>query len=93
VNAAERACAERLRTLFAGLVPPGNSETLYLRPVIEEACRIIWVEGQVAPQSALLARGVEQRLKRVLTERSQMVAEPLVSSTELRDILLDSIEG
>jgi hypothetical protein len=91
VNAAERACAERLRTLFAGLVPSGNSETLYLRPVIEEARRIIWAEGRVTPQSALLARAIEQRLQRVLTERSQMVAEPLVSSVELRAILLDSI--
>jgi hypothetical protein len=93
MNAAERAYAEHLRSLFAGLVPPGNSETLYLRPVIEAACRIIWVEGQVAPQSALLARAIEQRLKRVLIGRSQMVAEPLVSSTELRDILLEAIGG
>jgi hypothetical protein len=93
MNAAGHACAERLRIRFAALVPPGNIETLYLRPVIEEARRISWTEGQADPDSRLVALGTEQNLKVTLTERSRLLTDPLVSSTELRAILLGAIVG
>ena len=85
------ACAARLRLRFTALVPPGNIETLYLRPIIEDAQRVMYIEGLVDNESGILARIVEGRLRRTLAERSRYMTEPLVSTSELRAILLDAI--
>ena len=87
------ACVSRLRTRFADLVPVGNVETVYLRPIIESAVRLAYTEGEVDLESRLVTRATIANLRQVLRQRSGLVAEPLVSTSELRRILASSIAG
>lgn len=87
------ACLSRLRTRFSGLVPVGNVESVYLRPIIEAALLITHAEGEVDPESRLVARASAANLRQLLRQRSGLVAEPLVSTSELRRILLGAIAG
>ena len=84
------AAHDRIRAAFDSLIERGPSESLYVRPVINQALMACRREGMLDAESRLVAAATRERLEHFMDELTVggRVPEPLMGSADLRAHLL-----
>lgn len=87
-----RALREHLaRRLEREVIPAGQPESLYLRPLIRAAQAIVNEEAagdkMASPEGQLVGKEAKKGLRYLLATRAALVDDPLVNSSELAHLL------
>ena len=91
MNASEKRTVERITAIFKALVPKGNVEQLFLRPIVSDAIQLIGQEIGDEESDVNICRATILELMRMNAARSALTAAPMVSSAELEPLLLACI--